>query len=266
MTHVALNGLDLYYETHGSGEPLMLVAGLASDCLSWQPILEGLAQHYQVIAFDNRGCGRTRPMDTEITVSRMADDCLALADHLGISSMNLLGHSMGGFIAMECALRRPSAIKRLILAGTSARRSKRNVHVLSDWATYLEAGMDPELWFRNIFYWVFAERFFENDEALKEAIRFELEYPYPIDPVGFRRQVEAIRKFDLAEAVSAIKAKTLVIAGKEDLLFTPEDCANLALEIPGAQYRVIKNAAHAFFTENPRDCVDCVLDFLREGR
>ena len=96
--------VDLYYECHGSGAPLFLIAGLASDSQSWQPIIGDLAAHFRVIALDNRGVGRTIPQDAPTSIRAMADDCVALIDHLRLPSVHVLGHSMGGFIAQELAI------------------------------------------------------------------------------------------------------------------------------------------------------------------
>lgn len=265
MPTVPMDDIQLYYEVHGQGDPLMLVAGLASDSQSWQPILEELSSQHSVIVFDNRGVGRTPPSGTDMTIRQMADDCIALARHLGLPSFSLLGHSMGGYIAQDCAARYPRFIDRLILAGTATRTSKRNIALFSDWAACLETGMDPEIWFRNIFFWVFAPRFFENEAAVREAIRFELDYPYPINPSTFRKQVEAIAAFDGGETAS-IAAPTLVLAAEEDLLMPPEEGLKLSKTIPGAVFRTIEHAAHSLFTENPKEFAAAVLDFLSQGK
>jgi pimeloyl-ACP methyl ester carboxylesterase len=257
-----LDQLKLYYETLGSGDPLMLVAGLGSDSQSWQSITADLARHDTVITFDNRGVGRTTPLNTDISIRKMADDCISLMKHLGLPSVSLLGHSMGGLIAMDCAIRHPECVNRLILAGTSMPISKRNHALLSDWATWLESGMDLRLWLRNVFYWIFTARFFEDEEAVEEAIRFELSYPYPIDKAAFRKQFEALAEFNCTAELSRITAKTLVIAGKEDLLITPDECAMLAKAIPNSAFRVVERTAHSLHTENPTDFLDYVLKFL----
>ena len=139
MPSMIVNGVDLYYECHGKGAPLMLIAGRASDSQSWQPIVEELSQHYLVILPDNRGVGRTKPQDIETSIQQIADDCMALIGHLGLSSVTLLGHSMGGFVALDCAIRYPERVSQLILAGTSAFNSERNKALFQDWVSYLQS-------------------------------------------------------------------------------------------------------------------------------
>ncbi|MCL5023447.1 MAG: alpha/beta hydrolase [Nitrospirae bacterium] len=262
MSTAVIDDVDLYYETHGDGVPLLLVAGLASDSQSWQPILPDLSSNCRVVTFDNRGAGRTTPHETKISIQRIADDCIGLAGHLGITSFNLLGHSMGGFAALDCAIRYPGRVNRLILAATSSCNSKRNNNLLSDWASCFDSGMDPKMWFRNIFYWIFSARFFDNEEAVTEAIRFALEYPYPQSRNAFRNQIKAIADFNCTEELSRITSRTMVIGGKEDLFFPPEVCAKLAQAIPGAVFSLIDNAAHSLHMDNPQAFTDSVLDFL----
>lgn len=262
MPNTEINGVDLYYEIHGKGMPLMLVAGLASDSQSWQSIIGGLSRHCLVIAPDNRGVGRTRPQDIGISIQQVADDCIALVRHLGRSSVNLLGHSMGGFVALDLAIRYPNYINKLMLAGISASNSRRNGSLFSNWASCLETGMDLDRWFRNIFYWLFSARFFENEAAVNEAVRYAIEYPYPQSPIAFRNQVKAIASYDCTQGLSGVTAETMVISGKEDLLFPPEVCARLAQAIPGAAFSVIDGAGHSIHMEQPRAFTDCVLEFL----
>jgi len=262
VTTVKINDIQLFYEIHGNGVPLLLVAGLASDSQSWQPIIGDLARHCRVITPDNRGVGRTVPQDIDLSIQQIADDCIALVRHLGLASVNLLGHSMGGFVALDCAIRYPEYVDKLILAGTSVCSSQRSNALLRDWVSYLESGMDPELWFRNMFYWIFTKRFFDNREAVNDAIRFALEYPYPQSNVAFRNQVGAITEFNCINELSGITSKTMIICGKEDLVFPPEEVDRLLKAIPDAAYSLIPNAAHSIHMENPEAFTNCILDFL----
>ena len=126
MAFLKIGDVHLYYEVHGNGDPLLLIAGLASDSQSWQPIIGELSRHYHVIVLDNRGVGRTSPSEVDTSITLMSDDCIALVNHLGLTSVSILGHSMGGFVAMDCAIRYPDHVDNLILASTVAFTSQRN--------------------------------------------------------------------------------------------------------------------------------------------
>jgi pimeloyl-ACP methyl ester carboxylesterase len=264
MPYAAINNVDLYYEIHGKGAPLMLIAGLASDSQSWQPIIRDLSKHYLVVSVDNRGAGRTKPQNAGTSITQIADDCAELIQYLGLPSVNLLGHSMGGFVALDIAIRYPEYLSKLILAGTAACNSHRNNALFSDWASHLETGMNPELWFRNIFYWIFSERLFENEADVNEMLRYNIDYPYHQSALAFRNQVNAIASYDCAEDLPKIAVKSMVICGEKDLLFPTDVCTRLAQAMPSSTISVIGNAAHSIHMEQPRAFTECVLDFLSQ--
>ncbi len=263
MSYTEINGVNLYYEIHGEGIPLILVAGMASDSQSWLPVIKELSRHYRVIIFDNRGVGRTKPQDVAMTIPQIADDCIALIKHLGLSSVNLLGHSMGGFVALDCAIRYPEYVSNLLLAGTSAFSSERNNALFHDWISYRENGMDAGLWFRNMFYWIFSKYFFEDNENLNNAVRLAVEYPYPQSKTAFKHQVDAIKAFNCQECLPGIKSKTMILCGEEDLLFSPEESTSVLCAIPGASFSIVKQVAHAMFLEKPEEITHLILNFLK---
>ncbi|MCD4735653.1 MAG: alpha/beta hydrolase [Bacteroidales bacterium] len=262
MPNIHFRNINLYYETYGSGPALMLIAGLASDSQSWQPIIKDISKHFLVIAPDNRGTGRTSPMETEGSIQQIADDYFELINHLGLSTISILGHSMGGFIAMDFTLRFPDKVDKLILAGTASSNSERNNYLFSDWASDMENGMDPKEWFRNIFYWIFTQKFFKSEKNVTEALNFAINYPYPQSIIAFRNQVEAIVNYKPASDLSKITSKTLVINGKEDILFPVEAGAELAGKIPASIISGIDNAAHSIHVAQPEAFTHNVLKFL----
>lgn len=261
MPSARINGVELYYEIHGTGPPLMLVAGLASDSQSWQPVVAGLSQKYSLILPDNRGTGRTSPQESEGSIQQMADDCVELLRYLNLPSVHLLGHSMGGFVALDCAIRYPERFRNLILAATSAANSERNNILMHDWAAYLESGMDLERWFRNVFYWIFTKQFFQDKETLNGALGYAINYPYPQSKTALKNQVNAISQFNCQTNLENIKSKTLVLYGQEDLLFSPEEISVLKA-IHGSIFQPIEDAAHSIHMECPEVFIHHGRNFL----
>src|SRR5438876_952183 len=121
MPYVEVNYIQMYYEIHGDGEPLVLIVGLGTDISEWDGIIRWLAKIYKVLAFDNRGAGRTDKPDTHYSIEMMADDTAGFMQTLGIQQAHILGISMGGRIALALALQHPKRIKKLVLVSTSAR-------------------------------------------------------------------------------------------------------------------------------------------------
>ena len=262
MPQLIIDDTSLYYELHGNGPPLMLIAGLASDSQSWQPVVPPLARHFTLILPDNRGAGRS-PLRSELTVGRMADDCLALAAHLGFERVHLLGHSMGGMVAMESALRSPRMVASLLLVASAPCNSPRNNLLLADWAAARDSGANGEAWFRSLFYWLFTERFFDNRPQVEEAITVLSGSPYPQSAQAFREQVRAIASYDATGTLGRITAPTCVIAGELDQLMPVATSVALAKQIPGARLTVIQGAAHSIQTEQPEPLVTAIIEFLR---
>lgn len=264
MPLININGIDLYYEDHGEGMPLVLIAGLASDSQSWQPIIEELSLQYRVIVFDNRGVGRTKLLNSKISIQNIADDCMALIKYLDLHSVHLLGHSMGGFVALDCAIRYPQYISKLILASTSALNSDRNNALFTDWSSYREKGMNLELWFRNVFFWIFTKQFFDDKEVLNNALQFVMEYPYLQTEVAFRDQVNAIKEFNCSKSLAGIRSETLAVYGREDLLFPPIDSSNALQAIPNVRFSYIDHAAHSIHSEEAEKFVTIIQGFLSD--
>ncbi|WP_201220089.1 alpha/beta fold hydrolase [Halochromatium roseum] len=268
MPSLQPDAIRLYYELHGPAAaderppPLILVAGLASHSQSWVPVLPTLAAERQVLIFDNRGCGRSQTLDAPNSIGHMASDCLALADHLGLERFDLLGHSMGGFIALEVARQAPQRLSHLVLSNSGATQSARNQRLFEDWADELDAGQDPKRWFRNFFYWIFTEHFFEDPQTLNGLLELVLNDPYAQTPAGFRAQVAAMRGFDARNWLHKIETQTLILASAEDLLFPPRNDAAGLSGLPNAEYRAVPALAHSLPLEGAAEFTGAVLRFL----
>ena len=123
MTYAQVNGLQLYYEVHGSGRPIVLLhGGLLTIDLNFGPLLEPLAASRQVIAVELQGHGHTADADREMTIEALAGDVIALLDHLGIAETDLFGFSLGGLVAYAVALGAPARVGKLIAASADPHR------------------------------------------------------------------------------------------------------------------------------------------------
>ena len=121
MPLIAVNDVELYYESHGSGVPLMLLGGLGLDVSEMGMLIGPLADRFRVIAVDNRGAGRSAKPPGPYSIEQMAADVAGLMDRLDLPRAHLLGISMGGRIAMALALAWPGRVNRLVLVATSPR-------------------------------------------------------------------------------------------------------------------------------------------------
>jgi pimeloyl-ACP methyl ester carboxylesterase len=117
--YAPVNELSMYYEVHGSGDPLILLHGAYMTVDMLEPLLAGLAATRRVIAVEQQGHGRTADVDRPITYEQMADDTAGLMRHLEIEQADIVGYSMGGGIALQLALRHPALVRKLVLASAS---------------------------------------------------------------------------------------------------------------------------------------------------
>ena len=265
MATLKNKNVEIYYEVRGEGKPLILLAGLASDSQSWSTVMNRLAKKFMLIMPDNRGCGRTIcPLD-DITIQGMADDVIALMDHLEIEKADLLGHSMGGYVALQLCLDHPDRFDKLILAASSSFTHKRNKSLLNDLVKYREDGMDLKEWFRCLYFWIFTSQFFEDEKMLDLSLTYSLEYPFPQSLEQFKMQVQALNGFDVSKQLEEIHQQTLILCGKEDILFTSYESVSTLSKIPDAQLAIIENAAHAIHTEQPEAFVKEVVAFLERA-
>lgn len=127
--YAEVNGLNMYYEIHGTGRPLVLLHGAYMTIDAMGEVLPRLAETRQVVAVEQQGHGRTADIDRPITYEQMADDTAALLRHLGIDGADVFGFSMGGGVALQLAIRHPDLLRKLVVAS----------------ASYTSDGMQPEL-------------------------------------------------------------------------------------------------------------------------
>ena len=119
MPKIQSNGIELYYEVHGEGRPLVLISGLGYSSWQWHKMVPFLAEHFQVIIFDNRGVGESDKLEGPYSAQLLAADTVGLLDALGLEKAIIAGHSMGGFIAQAIALDYPQRVEKLILCSTN---------------------------------------------------------------------------------------------------------------------------------------------------
>lgn len=255
--------MKLYYEDSRSpGTPLLLIAGLASDAVSWIFQREPLQQSHRVIACDNRGVARSPKPPGPYTIAEMADDLLELLDHLELPQVAVLGHSLGGAIAQHLALHQPQRVSRLILACTGARFSGRTLAIVESWSGCLALGGGSQLLGRCLFPWLYTKEFLDQPGALEACIEALENHPYALEAAPIAAQVEALRAHDLRAQLSSLNVPTLVLGAEQDLLATPEDCRQLHRLIPASQLKILDYSGHSCMLQTPQAFNQAVLEFL----
>ena len=257
MPTAELDGLDLHYEERGSGRPMLLVAGIPAVADDWAPLAERLSETRRVIAFDNRGSGRSTVTPAPYTSALLADDAVALLDHLGVERADVFGMSLGGMIAQEIALRRPERVDRLVLGCThcgvehSPRIPRETGRAFAletdDWAERMRA-LAPFAFARDADP-AFVERFVE-----KKARDVQ-------DPEGYRAQIAAALSHDTWERLPQIDRRTLILTGDDDQVIPAAGSHVLHERIPDSLLYVVAGAGHLFFLERPDESLRAIETF-----
>jgi pimeloyl-ACP methyl ester carboxylesterase len=195
-----VNGISLYYETHGTGRPLILLHGGLGSGEMFGPILPAFAEHRQVILVDLQGHGRTADIDRPLDIRLMAGDIAALIDHLGLDRPDLVGYSLGGGVALHTAVAYPEKVGRLVAC---------SAHIRSD-AIYAEMRAQQ------------GQVSAAAAEFMKDTPMYELYHRIAPRPEDFGRLLDKIgeamaQPFDFTEQVGGLQEPTMVMAADADM-------------------------------------------------
>jgi len=130
-----VNGLKMYYEIHGKGQPLILLHGGLGGVGMFEQILPGLAENRQVVAVELQGHGHTADIDRPLSFEQMADDIAALIDHLGLKNVDMMGYSIGGSVTLQTSIRHSAAVRKVTIVSAPCKRQGWYPEVLAGMAS-----------------------------------------------------------------------------------------------------------------------------------
>ena len=271
---VNVDGVNLYYELYGQGDPLVLIAGTGISLAPWRIAqVPEFFKHYQVLIYDHRGLGRSDKPDVPYSTRLFAKDCAGLMDALGIKRAHVMGHSMGGRVAQWLALDYPEKIRSLVLSGTG---SGKYSELLEDYPRgvpmdaaleMIEKGYEKyqhDHWGPGF---MFSEQFMkEHPEVVKKYQELIVDEVPPLK--CYLRHVVARQCHETTDIVDRIQAPTLVIVGSKDTheggTGSHVDSAKaLADRIAGAEFVLVEGGRHGYLREMPEKGHPPILDFLR---
>jgi pimeloyl-ACP methyl ester carboxylesterase len=253
------DGVEIGYDRAGSGEPVVLVMGLGTPRIGWFNQFHFLSQSYDVVCFDNRGCGETVSLP-QWTMRDMASDAVALADASGFESFHLVGISMGGMISQELVVNWPDRVRTLTLIATTP-GGPEAVPMSTEFAAAMMIG-DPNERTKKTMELTFGERFRRENPEIMELITSTVMTGIPgmgslgdaaAGTEGFFGQLGAVAAWmgagGASHALSEIEHPALVMHGGEDKLLPVGNGHILARDIPNARLRVWDEAGHALNAE-----------------
>jgi pimeloyl-ACP methyl ester carboxylesterase len=241
MTYAPLNGLRLYYETRGSGRPLVLLhGGLMTIDLNFGPLLEPLAASRQVIAVELQGHGHTADTDRPMTIEALAGDVVALLDHLRIAEADLFGFSLGGLVAYAVALGAPTRVGKLIVASADPHRPPGRE------SAPLDDGRMPTP---------------GDFQAMRDAYDAVAPDPAHFDEFAAKTSTMVHEFPGWTDELRSLQVPTLLIFGDRDFSPLPDVVETFEL-LPNAQLAVLPGATHVGVTRRPREVLALITPFL----
>lgn len=264
MPHLSVNGVELYYELHGSGgEVLVLNNGIIASTSTWGFQLPALTPEYRVLVYDMRGQGQSQKWaegDPAYTWETHADDLAALLDALDIRAAHIGGISYGGELTMVFGLRYPERCNKLVIADAVSRVDPQLYAIAESWGMIAALG-DHELFYKSTWYWNFSEAFFAQKYDLLLS-RVEAAKALHLPSV-----VQLCRCFltmNVTARLGEIRRPACVMVGEKDILKPVHYSQTIASVIPDARLHILPGAGHASFWESAAEFNRILVEFLRE--
>ena len=263
MKYITAGDLEICYEIHGTGYPIVLIMGFTGNMDWWDPeLIDALSQKYRVLTFDNRGAGRTEtPEEGDFSCEMFADDTSTLMDALDIERAHIFGFSMGGIIAQALALRHPDKVSKLVLGGTfcggkeTVMADPEVTKILMDTSGGMEGSFSRSLEL------MFPAEFIKKNPGFTKNFR-ERYMTAPISAKNARRQLIASMKLSTYANLPEIKIPAIVVTGAEDILIPPQNSHILAERIPGAKLIEYTGAGHCFMDPKRETFLNDLMEFL----
>jgi pimeloyl-ACP methyl ester carboxylesterase len=262
VLEVESRGCRLTATVSGHGPPVVFIHGVGVHGDGWLPQVEGLAPTYACMRLDNRGIGRSLPIGSALSVEQMTDDVVTLMDAVGWADAHVVGHSLGGLVALELALRAPGRVRSLALLCTSA--AGRDLVTLSWWSFWLGLRMKigPRRRRRRAFLEMVMPASSLPDldhEASAAALAPLFGYDLADQPIVSLKQAAATRAYSAADRLDELPTvPTMVLTGAEDRVALPQHGAALARRLRHARHVELAGGAHGL-TIHRADEVNAIL-------
>ena len=261
MPEVSVKGRTLFYDDQGAGEPLVFLSGLGGDHRAFGVTTRHFSTKFRALALDARDSGRSERASGPYTTADLADDVAGWLDTLGISTARVVGHSLGGLVAQELAIRHPDKVRSLVLASTHAGANDWRKAVVESWIIARKA-VGPADFARVTMPLLVAPPFFRLKPQVEGLIRFAERNEWPQGPDAFERQARAAIGHEAHDRLGSIRVPCLVLAGELDLVNPLPIARELADALPGSRMVVLPGVGHLPHIEDGPKFRGAIAGFL----
>lgn len=268
MPTLQLNDVEIYYEVHGQGQPMVFLSETACDSEIWKLYqVPEFSRDYRIILHDYRGTGRSGKPSVDYATRMFCDDLVALMDHLNAEGAIVIGHSMGGRVAQVLALEYPKKVKKLILASTGASYPKTKGLPLKICKEMIEWGYEKYVRDHSILVGFTDEFAKKYPERVEKYLQVRMSNLCPVE--FYLRHLIARQSHDSSGRLKDIHVPTLIIVGEDDRNITSEMSHRMSTDIlakgiPNAKCVILPNERHSYFFANPEGAHKAIRDFLKE--
>jgi 3-oxoadipate enol-lactonase len=263
MPIAKINDINLYYEVHGQGFPIVCIAGFSADHMAWITLIDSLAQKYKVVLLDNRGAGQSDVPSGPYNIQQMSNDVYGLCQYLGIEQALVMGSSMGGFITQQLMRQYPQFVRAGIIVN-STQKSHASCNLFFEGLLELIKAKAPVAsCIKMSLSLVYSSDFLSIPGKVEQLINLGLNYPYPTTEAGLQAQLAALKGFDSSAWIHEINTPTLVVGSDQDLIFDEGSIKALAHAIPKAQYHSFSRIGHLPHQEVPQEFMRVIDGFIQ---
>lgn len=264
MPTITTNGINIYFEERGSGEPLLLIMGITAPGSVWEKHVAYWEKSFRCILVDNRGVGKSDKPAGPYTSLQMGEDCIAVLDHLGLEKVKVVGVSMGSIIAQQMAIHFPTRVKAMVLMCPWA-RCDNTAKAIFQHIRDCKARLKPEEFSVYIQLLIFSKRSWDNEDfhaGLVEDRKNAALDPNPQPLIGLEGQADACVQHSVLEELKTVTCPVFVLGGEDDV-FTPVWMTReVAAAIPNSKLHIYPESGHAFHWENLEDFNERVRGWL----
>jgi len=253
-----VNQVELAYTISGAGPWLTLSHSLAANSTMWGPQLAALSAHFTVLCIDTRGHGGSEPAPAPYHLEQLADDVLALWDHLGVDQSHFMGISLGGMIGQVLALKAPQRVRSLVLADTTGRGAPNAAAMWAERSAHARANGMQALVEGTIARW-FTEPFRQANPALMAEVAAMIA---ATTIEGYCGACAAIAGLDTLDALASLTVPALIIVGAQDQGTPPAMSQALHAQLRGSHLLVLEDAAHIANIEQAERFNRAAIEFL----